>query len=458
MADCYLTEKKKNFIPIQPMMPDELPDWLDTQDARTQQWVKASGFVGLAGTICSIPESTGALQRVLLGVSDYEYSWDFGGLSKVLPPGAFQLNRDDFEDDEYYERALLAFGLGSYQFNAYRKRSPYLAKLFLPQAHRKRVTDWLTTIYLIRDLINTPAEDMGPSELAQAVKHVAKEFEAKVKIIESKDLETEFPAIYAVGRAGSRPPLLIDLKWGDIKAPKVTLVGKGVCFDSGGLDIKTPGGMLLMKKDMGGAAHALGLARMIMLQQLPVRLRLLIPAVENAIGSRSYRPGDVVQTRARKTIEITNTDAEGRVVLADALAEAVKEDPDLLIDFSTLTGAARIALGPNLPALFANQDSLAQALIDASLKTDDPLWRLPLFQPYRNYLKSEVADLTNSSQNRMAGAITAALFLQHFVSDQIPWAHFDIFAWNLEDLPGRPIGGEAMALRAVFHYLEQQYR
>ena len=433
-------------------------NWLDGQDNRTQQWVKASGFIGDPDTLCCIPESTGILKKVLLGVSGYKCSWHFGGLPKLLPPGRFWLNRTDFENSEHYERALLAFGLGSYQFNAYQERLSYPAKLFLPKKYQSHVIDWLTTIYLVRDLINTPAEDMGPLELAMATKYVAEEFDAEIKFIEGKKLEVEFPAIYAVGRASNRLPLLIDLKWGNIKAPKVILVGKGVCFDSGGLNIKTSSDMLLMKKDMGGAAHALGLARMIMLRQLPIRLRLLIPAVENVVGSQSYRPGDILQTRAKKTVEIINTDAEGRLVLADALAEAVTDSPDLLIDFSTLTGAARVALGPQLPALFCNRDFLAKALLDASIKTDDPMWRLPLYQPYRIYLKTKVADLANSSKNHVAGAIIAALFLQYFVSDRIPWAHFDIFAWNTDDFPGRPIGGEAMTLRAILHYLEKKYQ
>ena len=458
VSDCYVAESASPGILIKPLMKEELLNWLESQDARTRTWIKVSGFKAQPDTLCFIPSSTGILERILLGVTDCDHFWHFGGLPKCLPSGVFQLDPTDFKDENQFERALLAFGLGSYQFSAYRKKPPYLAKLIWPSTHQKRIADWVTTIYLIRDLINTPAEDMGPPELAEAIVHVGDELGAKVGILRGEKLKSAFPAVYAVGRAGSRPPAFIDLQWGDKEAPKITIVGKGVCFDTGGLDIKTADGMLLMKKDMGGAAHALGLGRMIMLRQLPVCLRILIPAVENAVGSASFRPGDVLQTRAGKTVEINNTDAEGRLVLCDALSEAVKEDPDLLIDFATLTGAARIALGPDLPAFFCNQELLAQELLTASLKTRDPLWQLPFYVPYRDYLRSEVADFTNSSLNHMAGALVAALFLQNFVSDQIPWMHFDISAWNLEALPGRPIGGEAMALRAVFHYLEQRYR
>ena len=269
-------------------------------------------------------------------------------------------------------------------------------------------------------------------------------------------LEAGFPAIHAVGRAASCAPRLIDLNWGDLKAPKITLVGKGVCFDSGGLDLKSKVGMRLMKKDMGGAAHALGLARIIMAQDLPVRLRLLIPAVENAVGSKSYRPGDVLRTRAGISVEVNDTDAEGRLILCDALSEASSELPDYLIDFATLTGSAKVALGPEIPALFSPDDVLATGLLEASEATQDMLWRLPLYQPYKKYLKSDIADISNASDGPLAGAITAALYLNEFVSENIAWAHIDLMAWNKDTLPGRPKGGEAVALRAVFNYLENQ--
>ncbi len=459
MSDCYITQSKRPAIPIKPLMAEQLSGWLSSQDARTCNWVRNNNFDAMPNRVCLIPDAKGELQQVLLGVNHVDRFWYFGGLPRLLAEGVYQIDSADFENDDQYYRALLAFGLGGYQFNAYRQQPAFPAKLLVPKNLQTSLDHWLSSIYLARDLINTPTADMGPPELADAVMQVAKEFDAKVTIIVGEALLDEgYHAIYAVGLAGSRPPCLIDLQWGDPNAPKVTLVGKGVCFDSGGLDIKPAANMLLMKKDMGGAAHALALARVIMLHALPIRLRLLIPAVENAIGSLSYRPGDVLQTRAGISVEVTNTDAEGRLVLADALAEAVTEDPDYLFDFATLTGAARQALGPQLPAFFCNQDAFAEALLLAAERTCDLFWRLPLYQPYREYLKSDIADIANSAKIPMAGSVTAALFLQFFVSDQIPWAHFDLFAWNLETLPGRPVGGDVAALRAVFHYLQEQFK
>lgn len=459
MIDCYITQSKGPVIPIKLLMVEQFSHWLSSQDERTRHWVRNTNFDAMPNRVCMIPSATGELQQVLLGVSPVDRFWPVGVLPKLLAEGVYQIDPADFESDDHYQRALLAFGLGGYQFNAYRQQPPFGAKLVIPKNLQTSLDYWASSIYLARDLINTPTADMGPPELADAVVQVANEFDAMVTITTGEGLlEEGYGAIYAVGLAGSRPPCLIDLQWGDPNAPKVTLVGKGVCFDSGGLDIKSSAGMLLMKKDMGGAAHALALARVIMLHSLPVRLRLLIPAVENAVGSLSYRPGDVLSTRAGITVEVTNTDAEGRLVLADALAEAVTDDPDYLFDFATLTGAARQALGPQLPALFCNQDPLADALLLASERTQDPVWRLPLYKPYQDYLKSDIADIVNSPKLPMAGAIMAALFLQRFVSDQIPWAHFDLFAWNLETLPGRPVGGDVAALRAVFHYLEGQFK
>ncbi len=459
MSECYIVEERREAVPIKLIVTGNLDQWLTTQDAFTQSWIKNAGFDATPDMLCLVPGENGAIKTVLLGVRRVSEFWHVGGLPPRLGSGVYQLDETDFEDALQYERALLAWGLGSYQYNAYRTRKPFLAKLVLPKNQKAVVTDWLSTISLVRDLINTPTEDMGPPELVEAAKHIAQEGGAMLKVITGEDLlEQGFGAIHAVGRAGSRPPCLIDLRWGSKKAFKLTLVGKGVCFDSGGLDLKTAEGMLTMKKDMAGGAHALGLARMIMKYNLPVYLRVLIPAVENSVGSHSYRPGDVLSTRGGITVEVTNTDAEGRLVVGDALAEAVHDDPDLILDFTTLTGDARRALGPQVPALFANHDSLAQSLLNAAEMTCDPMWRLPLHQPYRDYLRSEVANMTNSSRIPMAGAIIGALFLQQFVSDQIPWAHFDLFAWNLEPLPGRPLGGEVMTLRAVFYYLQERFK
>ena len=316
----------------------------------------------------------------------------------------------------------------------------------------------LEAITLVRDLINTPAEDMMPEQLAAAVLALGQTFNADVTQIIGDDLlRQNYPVIHIVGRASTHAPRLIDLRWGDPTHPKLTLIGKGVCFDSGGLDLKPANGMRLMKKDMGGAAHAIGLAQLIMSTGLPVRLRLLVAAVENAVSGNAFRPGDVVRSRQGISIEIDNTDAEGRLILCDALADAATDQPDLMVDFATLTGAARVAVGTEVPAFFTTSDALAQALMDAAVQQHDPIWRLPLHRPYRQMLDSKIADIANSASSPFGGAITAALFLQEFVPDSLHWVHFDLMAWNNRNRPGRPEGGEAMGLRAVFECLQQRY-
>ena len=309
-----------------------------------------------------------------------------------------------------------------------------------------------------RDLISTPANEMGPKELAAAARKIGRQHRAKISVIVGDDLlKKNFPTIHAVGRASSRAPRLIDMTWGNPRAPKVTLIGKGVCFDTGGLDLKPSGAMLNMKKDMGGAGNVLGLAHSIMATKLNIRLRVLIPAVENSVSGDAFRPLDVIKTRKGITVEIGNTDAEGRLVLCDAIALAVEESPDLVIDCATLTGAARVALGPSLPALFCNNDVLAADILRGGLETDDQFWRLPLHQPYKSMLKGEVADLNNVSSGGFAGAITAALYLQAFIEDTVPWAHIDMMAWNPTGRPGRPKGGEAQGLRALLSMLQKRY-
>ena len=334
-----------------------------------------------------------------------------------------------------------------------------LPTLVLPNESLKTTVEReISAITLVRDLINTSAQDMMPEHLGETIELLAKTFDAEVtQIIGDELLAQNYPTIHAVGRASEHAPRLIDLRWGDESHPKITLVGKGVCFDSGGLDVKSADGMRNMKKDMGGAAHAMGLAQLIMAHQLPVRLRLLIPAVENAIAHNAYRPGDVIKTRKGLTVEIHNTDAEGRLVLCDALAEADTESPDLLIDFATLTGTCRVALGTELSGLFSNRKEVAAGLCRAGEIIGDPVWTLPLHAPYKAFLKSELADLVNSPSSPMGGAIVAALYLQSFISDDTPWCHFDIMAWNTRALPGRPVGGEAMGLRAAFEYLAAKY-
>ena len=312
---------------------------------------------------------------------------------------------------------------------------------------------------LVRDLVDTPASDMGPRELEESTRDLAKAFDAAIDVASGDSLERDYPMIAAVGggAARGREPRLIELRWGAAKNPLVTIVGKGVCFDTGGLDIKPGSGMRLMKKDMGGAAHALALARLVMGANLPIRLHVLIPAAENAVSGASYRPGDILRSRKGLAVEIDNTDAEGRLVLADALTRAVEEEPELMIDFATLTGAARIALGPDLPALYANDDNLAEAMLTASKKAHDPVWRMPLWDDYDEMLKSEIADISNSADSPMAGSVTAALFLRRFVPSALPWAHFDTFAWRPSAKPGRPKGGEALGLRAAFALLQDRY-
>jgi leucyl aminopeptidase len=325
-------------------------------------------------------------------------------------------------------------------------------------ADRGRVERLAAAVFLARDLANTPAGDLGPEELAGEAMRVAKAAGARHRVIVGDDLLAEnYPTIHAVGRASTRAPRLVDIVWGDEAAPKVTLVGKGVCFDTGGLDLKTASGMRLMKKDMGGAAIVLGLAQAIMDTGLPVRLRVLLPCVENAVSGNAMRPLDIVRTRKGLTVEVGNTDAEGRLILCDALAEASTENPELLIDMATLTGAARVALGPELAALFCNDQALAKGLLAAAVAEEDPMWRMPLWRPYRKMIDSKVADINNVSESTHAGAITAALYLQEFVDPGIPWAHLDVMAWNPQSRPGRPEGAEATALRALYAHIAQRF-
>jgi leucyl aminopeptidase len=325
-------------------------------------------------------------------------------------------------------------------------------------ADRGRVERLAAAVFLARDLANTPAGDLGPEELASEAVRVAKAAGGRHRVIVGDDLLAEnYPTIHAVGRASARPPRLVDIVWGDPAAPKVTLVGKGVCFDSGGLDLKTASGMRLMKKDMAGAAIVLGLAQAIMDAGLPVRLRVLLPCVENAVSGNAMRPLDIVRTRKGLTVEIGNTDAEGRLILCDALAEASTEKPELLLDMATLTGAARVALGPELAALFCNDEGLAQGLLEAAEAEEDPMWRMPLWRPYRKMIDSKIADINNVSESPHAGAVIAALYLQEFVDPQIPWAHLDVMAWNPQSRPGRPEGAEATALRALYAHIAQRF-
>ena len=452
----HLIDRAAQAVEILPLRAARLEAWLKRQPQTVGQWLRAAGFAAKPGSVCLIPSAEGSLQQVLVGIEEGLDRWSVAALPTSLPKGDYRLAESVGAADA--EAACFAWAIGAYRFQRYKKRDGALARLVWPaEVDRAAIRRLVTALTLARDLINTPAEDMGPPHLADAVKDVAKTHKASFSAIVGEDLlKKNYPAIHAVGRAAARPPRLIDLGWGN-SGPRLTLVGKGVCFDTGGLDLKPSSGMLLMKKDMGGAALMLALAQMIMDAGLKVRLRLLIPAVENAVSGNAYRPLDVIRTRKGITVEIGNTDAEGRVILCDALAEAqgtrAGDKPDLILDAATLTGAARVALGPDLPALFCNDDDIADAILRHGKAEDDPLWRLPLHKGYRAMLDSKVADINNVSSGPYAGAITAALYLQEFIDPGTRWAHIDTLAWNTRDRPGRPEGGEALCLRALFSFV-----
>ncbi|HTS90883.1 MAG TPA: leucyl aminopeptidase family protein [Stellaceae bacterium] len=444
-------------IPLSPVTPASLPEALGRLSESERRWVTAQAFRAEPSALVLIPAADGGLGRVLVGHKAEEPIWALGGLSEALPAGSYAL--DAKPGAASATRMALGWALGAYAFTRYRPRARVPAELVWPaEADRGEVERLARGMALARDLINTPAEDMGPAELSGAAETLAGAHGARFTVLTGDELLTaNYPMIHAVGRGSARAPRLIDFVWGDPKAPKLTLVGKGVCFDSGGLDLKPAQGMRMMKKDMGGAATLLGLANAIMDARLPVRLRVLVPAVENFVSGTSIRPLDVIRTRKGLAVEIGNTDAEGRLILCDALAEADSEKPQLIIDAATLTGAARVALGPDLPALFANDDALAEELLTAGAAESDPLWRLPLWKPYRKLLESKVGDLNNVSESGFAGAIIAALFMAEFVAPATPWAHIDTFAWNQATRPGRPEGGEALALRALYAALKRRF-
>ena len=425
--------------------------------APTRHWLATCAFVGAADTFALVPAADGQLGRVFAGVAAATHPFALAALPQALPVGEYTLAEDGLVLDA--EAAALSWELGSYQFDLYKPRKRAPATLVLPpSANAKRGIALATAMAATRDLVNTPAEHMGPPELAKAAEMVAKQHGAKfTQIVGDALLKKNFPAIHAVGRASPRAPRLIELNWGKPDAPRLTLVGKGVCFDTGGLNIKGADGMRQMKKDMGGAANVLGLAALVMAFKLPVRLQVLIPAVENSISGNAYRPGDVIPTRKGLHIEIGNTDAEGRVVLSDALAYAAEFKPELLIDMATLTGAARIALGAQLPALFSKHHDTARDLVDLGLKMDDPMWHMPLWAPYKAGIESSIGDIVNTGRNALGGAINAALFLEYFVAEHQDWLHIDLFAWNDIARPGRPIGGEAQTIRTLLAYLEQRF-
>lgn len=445
-------------IKITPLIKADFSTWLERQESRVAAWLNASNFTAKPKQLALVPAADGQLQEVVLGVKAYDHLWSYGGLAKQLPVGVYQFAVSLSE--KHCELASFAWGLGAYRFERYKKSDDSVATLSLRDCcDQADLENRLQGSYLVRNLINIPTDDLGPTELALVIEELANAFGADFQqIIGDSLLVKNYPAIHAVGRASDDAPRLFDLRWGKTGHPKVTLVGKGVCYDTGGLSLKPTDNMVLMKKDMGGAAHVLGLALMIMQAELPIQLRVLIPAVENAVSGNAYRPGDIIATRAGKTVEIGNTDAEGRLILADALFEAASEKPELIVDVATLTGAARVAVGPDIAAMFTDNDDLAEQLTQASAVTQDPVWRLPLFADYKDMLKSSVADMSNLAKSPFAGATVAGLFLQEFVDKDIPWVHFDIMAWNATERPGRPQGGEALGLRAIYQYLVERFK
>lgn len=448
---------KKDGIPLYAVNSANYEQWLANLPGVQQKWLRAAGFGAKAGELCSLPDSNGELHGYAFGMAEQGWLYQLAPLPAKLAAGDYRLVADWSPAQRL--QASLGWGLACYQFSRYLKPKKEMPSLVLDEDIASDAEHLLFAQALVRDLINTPTEDLGPAQLADAMQVQADEFGAHMSVVRGIDLLTEnFPAIHAVGRASDREPRLLQMEWGDENHPLLALCGKGVCFDTGGLNIKPATGMGLMKKDMGGAAHVLALARLIMQARLPVRLLVLIPAVENSISGNAYRPGDVISTRKGLSIEIGNTDAEGRVVLADALAFACEHQPDLVIDFATLTGAARTAMGTDLPPIFSNDISIANEITVSGELEEDPLWVLPLYQPYKELLKSQIADLNNIGKTPYGGCITAALFLEHFVTAQTDWVHIDTFGWNQTARPGRPIGGEALGLRAVFHYLKKRYR
>jgi len=459
MSSIFETSNTESALPITFVTPANWDEIRETLSPPLRQFAAANGFAAKPGAYLALPAPDGAIAQILFGLEDetarFRDLFRPGALPGHLPPGIYR-----FANTPYDARlATLAFALGSYRFTRYRQTDDSDIRLAPPDgidlADITRIAD---AVKLARDLINTPSNDMGPEELSSAAEALANKFGATFHCVVGDELTTQnFPLIHAVGRASARAPRLIDFSWGDPAHPKVTLVGKGVCFDSGGLDLKSSSSMLIMKKDMGGAANVLALARMIMDAKLKIRLRVLIPAVENAVSGNAVRPLDIVPSRKGITVEIGNTDAEGRLVLADALTLADEDKPDLLIDLGTLTGAARVALGPDLPPFYTHDDALAADVTRCAVRENDPLWRMPLWQPYDSWLDSKTATITNAPSGTFAGSITCALFLQRFVESARSWLHVDIYAWTPSAKPGRPEGGECQAARALYTLLSERY-
>ena len=449
---CYQTHTEQAVPLILLTEADYLSD-LTTFTTFESNCLDVQQFKGRLGDIGIISDNDGMACKIFVGAGDKNLdALAIAHVVNYLPLGCYTV------ESPLSQSATVAWSLAQYRFDRYKANASPPRTLMVREQELPAVLAEADAVFLVRDLINTPANDLGPQELADVVAKIAVEQGAEfTQWVGDELLQSNFPAIHAVGRAAAAAPRLLSLTWGNDSHPRVTLVGKGVCFDSGGLDIKPSSGMRLMKKDMGGAANVIGLAQWLMTHRVPIRLQVLIPAVENAIDAQAYRPGDVLTMRNGLKVEVHNTDAEGRLVLADALVKACEDKPELLIDFATLTGAARVAVGTEIAAMFVNDDPLAHSLAESAREVRDPVWRMPLFAGYDELFSSSIADFTNASASPYAGAITAALFLQRFVDAGVPWVHFDIMAWNVNNKPGRPEGGEAMGIRAVGHYLRTKY-
>jgi leucyl aminopeptidase len=457
MHPIFASDAPARAIPVWFVHSQNKAEVYKTFDTAARGFIDATGFEPMAGQHALIPGKDGNIAAVLFALEAPGADCNLflpGKLCGLLPAGSYR-----FANSPHDARlAALAIALGQYDFARYRKTSRRAIRLTPPDGiDVKQLSSVIAGVTLARDLINTPANDMGPAELEHAAKKLARSHGATIRVIGGSVLKKNFPLVYAVGAGSARGPRLIDIGWGKTAHPRVTLVGKGVCFDTGGLDIKNDAGMLNMKKDMGGAATALALAHMLMARKLPIRLRVIIPAVENSISGTSFRPRDIYRSRKGLTVEIGNTDAEGRLVLADALAVADEDRPDLIVDFATLTGAARVAMGPDIPPFFTDDDKLAAELTRTGATENDPLWRLPLWRPYQSMLDSKIADTNNVGSGGFAGAITAALFLKKFVEQAKAWVHVDVFAWTPSAGPGRPEGGECQAARAIYALLVERY-
>ncbi len=454
---CFYTGKVSDSIPVHVVFHADYAGWKGRQSPVVQNWLQTACIRPEPNRPVCIPDTQGRLASVLVIAEPENILWSLGQGPHSLPAGHYHLVETAGAPDP--DPYLLGWGMGAYRYTRYRKNENPACMLCIDGAKdRLRIEALLEAVTLVRDLVNTPASDMMPQHLEAHMRSITEGFSVDLSACVGDALiEQNYPTIHAVGRASVHPPRLIAWHWGRKGYPRVTLIGKGVSFDSGGLDIKSSRGMRLMKKDMGGAAHAAGVASAIMKLDLPIRLQVLIPAVENAISGNAYRPGDVLTSRSGKTIEVEDTDAEGRLILCDAISQAVEGKPDLIIDFATLTGAARVALGTEVPAFFTNDTGITRELVGASVHVDDPVWQLPLHRSYRRLLDSDIADISNCSSTDYAGAITAALFLAEFVPDAIPWLHFDVMSWNTSERAGRPKGGEAMGLRAVVEFLQRRY-